>query len=289
MGGYYRFDGTRVPDGDSYFDVVDGVLGKELRPKAAYLTGFYRNMMLTQDFWRYFGENALTGLPDIAVSQTRGKKIWSGGDSNKDWFAGDGGGTPGFLTDVNRYLGAKITNAGYAGSKWAETTGGGAIKRVTDLVAAGKAYDVFTLAWGTNIEMTQQIDENGDPVFDEKGNPVMVPNDGTIEDASSNAEGCSMVSAMRWCIKHLREAFPKSAIGIIIPPPKLTNDGMKARGDLMIAVCELEHVPYVDMRQRLTVADLAEDGVHLAPAGARKYGAAEAELILRICPYGDPL
>ena len=98
-----------------------------------------------------------------------------------------------------------------------------------------------------------------------------------------------MAAAMKWCITQLRTAFPKSAIGIVIPPPKLTNDGMKARGDLMIEVCELLHVPYVDMRQRLTVADLAEDGTHLNPAGARKYGAAEAELILRICPYGEAL
>ena len=33
--GYYRFDGTHVPEGDSYFEAVDGVLGKEVRPKAA--------------------------------------------------------------------------------------------------------------------------------------------------------------------------------------------------------------------------------------------------------------
>ena len=266
--GYYRFDGTHVPEGNSYFDVVDGVLGKELRPKPAYLPGFYRSMMLTPDFWRYFGESALTGLPDIAVPQTRGKSIWVGGDSLHAYAGGDGDATPGFITDYNRNLGANITNAGYAGSKWAETTNGGAIKRVTDLVAAGKPYDVFILAWGTNI------DSGGD---------------GTIEDAPSNAEGCSMAAAMKWCIGQLRTAFPKSAIGIIIPPPKLTNDGMKVRGDLMIEVCELLHVPYVDMRQRLTVEDLAEDGVHLAPAGARKYGAAESELILRICPYGEAL
>lgn len=287
--GYYRFDGTYVPGGDTYFEMVDGILGKELRPKAAYLPGFYRSMMLTPDFWRYFGESALTGLPDIAVPQTRGKSVYICGDSLHAWAAGNGSDTEGFATDWNRHLGANVTNAGYAGSTWTGTTGGGGIQRVTELVAAGKAYDVFVLAWGTNIEMTQMIDENGDPVFDESGNPVMVPNDGTVGDAPSNAEGCSMAAAMKWCIGQLRTAFPKSSIGIIIPPPTYTNGGMKERGDLMIEVCQLLHVPYVDMRERLTVEDLQADGVHLTAGGAAKYGAAEAELILRICPYGEAL
>jgi lysophospholipase L1-like esterase len=266
--GYYRFDGTFVPEGDSYFEVVNGTFGAELRPKADYLPGFYRAMANTPDFWQYFGATAPANLPDVAVLPTRGKSIWIGGDSLHNYAGGDGKTTAGFVTDWNRHLGADVINAGYAGSKWAETTGGGGIKRITDLVAAGKAYDVFVLAWGTN-------DDAG-------GN-------GTIEDAPSNAEGCTMAAAMKWCITQLRTAFPKSAVGLIIPPPKNTNDGMKDRGDLMIEVCRLLHVPYVDMRERLTVADLQADGVHLAPGGANKYGAAEAELILRICPYGEVL
>ena len=263
--GYYRFDGTYVPGGDSYFEMVDGILGKELRPKAAYLPGFYRAMANTADFWRYFGENAITGLPDTAVPQTRGKSVYIGGDSLHAWAGGNGSTTEGFATDWNRHLGANVTNAGYAGSTWTGTTGGGGIQRVTELVAAGKSYDVIVLSYGTNS------DPGGD---------------GAIADEVSNAEGCTMVAAMKWCIGQLRAAFPRSAIGIIIPPPVYTNDGMQERGDLMIEVCQLLHVPYVDMRERLTVEDLQADGVHLAAGGAAKYGAAEAELILRICPYG---
>lgn len=266
--GYYRFDGTFVPEGDSYFEAVDGVLGKEVRPKAAYRTGFYRAMANTPDFWRYFGEVARGNLPNVAVLPTRGKSIWVGGDSLHAYAGGDGDATPGFITDYNRYFGASITNAGYAGSKWAETTNGGAIKRVTDLVAAGKPHDVFVLAWGTN---------------DDAGC------DGTIEDEASNAEGCTMVAAMKWCITQLRAAFPLSAIGIIIPPPKHTNGGMAARGDLMIEVCNLLHVPYTDMRTVLDISQMASDGIHLNQHSASKYGAAEAELILRICPYGEAL
>lgn len=264
----YDINGNIVSSGDSYFEVVGGVLGKELRPKAAYLPGFYRAMSNTPDFWRYFGEVATANLPNVAVPQTRGKSIYIGGDSLHDYAGGDGKTTEGFVTKWNRHFGANVTNAGYAGSKWSETTGGGGIKRVTDLVDAGKPYDVFILAWGTN-------DDTG--------------GDGTIEDEASNAEGCTLVAAMKWCITQLRTAFPKSAIGIIIPPPRFTNEGLNARADLMIRVCEQLHVPYVDMRKVLTIEEMMSDNVHLDSDSALKYGAAEAKLILDICPYGDPL
>lgn len=223
-----------------------------------------RSLLLSKDFRTYFPMYYGNFASPLGVQQTSGKTIYIGGDSLHAWAGGDGSTTEGFVTDWNRHLGANVTNAGYAGSTWTGTTGGGGIQRVTELVAAGKAYDVFVLAWGTNN------DAGGD---------------GTIDDAPSNAEGCTMVAAMKWCIGQLRAAFPRSAIGIIIPPPVYTNDGMQARGDLMIEVCQLLHVPYVDMRQRLTVEDLQADGVHLGAGGAAKYGAAEAELILRICPY----
>lgn len=268
MAGYYRFDGTYVSEGDSYFEVVSGTFGAELQPKAPYRPGFYRAMMLNRDFWTHFGENATASLPDVAVLQTRGKSVYIGGDSLHAYAGGDGEATEGFVTNYNRFLGSHVTNAGYAGSKWSETTGGGGIKRVTDLVAAGVPYDVFVLAWGTNN------DAGGD---------------GTIDDEASSAEGCTMVAAMKWCITQLRTAFPNSAVGVIIPPPKHTDEGMKERGDLMVDVCHLLHVPYVDMREHLTVNDLGADKIHLGTGGAVKYGAAEAELILRICPYGAAL
>ena len=63
---------------------------------------------------------------------------------------------------------------------------------------------------------------------------------------------------------------------------------MKTKGDLMIQVCELLHVPFVDMRQYVSISDLGGDTVHLG-TGAGKYGAAEASLIMRICQYGDTL
>lgn len=251
---------------DSFFEVVSEVTGAKLQPKSEYQSGYYRGMTLNTYFKTFFEENFPQFAPKLAVLRTKGKSIYIGGDSLHAYSGGDGKSTNGFVTKWNRYLGFKtVKNDGYAGSTWTGTTDGGAIKRVTDLVANGTAYDVIILAWGTNEDTAN----------------------GTIDDEASN-DGSSMVGAMKWCINQLRTTFRYSTIGIIIPPPKNTNDGMKEKGDLMIEVCKLLHVPYVDMREYLSMDDMSSDGVHLG-YGANKYGAAEAKLILDICPYGEPL
>lgn len=230
--------------------------------------GFGKGTAENTHFLSYLKNRIDDATPLYYKPQTYGKSLYLGGDSLHNYSGGNGFDDMGFATKYNKYLGfAKVTNAGYAGSTWSGTTGGGGIKRVTDLVTAGVPYDVFILAWGTNN------DTGGD---------------GTIDDTASNADGCTMVAAMKWCITQLRTTFRYSAIGVIIPPPKNSNEGMKTRGDLMISVCEQLHVPYVDMRKYLSMDDMSSDGVHLG-YGADKYGTAEAKLILEICPYGVPL
>ena len=227
-----------------------------------------RNLILSSDFKTYFPMYYENFASPLGKRHTQGKKLYIGGDSLHDYSGGNGFTTDGFVTRYNKYLGfSVITQNGYAGSTWSGNGGGGGIKRVTDLVADGTIYDVIILAWGTNN------DEGGD---------------GTIDDIASNESGCTMVAAMKWCITQLRNTFKKTAIGVIIPPPKNTNDGMKEKGDLMIQVCEQMHVPYADMRKYLSIDDMSSDGVHLG-YGKNKYGAVEAKLILDICPYGDPL
>lgn len=266
MANIYDGNGNIIAN-DSYFEVVSSAVGNQLQPKSEYQSNYYRAMMLNEYFKTFFNENYSLFANYLGVQHTKGKSLYIGGDSLHNYSGGDGFASAGFVTDYNKYLGFKtVVNHGYAGSTWTGTDGGGAIKRVTDLVANAIPYDTFILAWGTNDDTSN----------------------GTIDDEANN-DGSSMVGAMKWCITQLRTTFPKSAIGIIIPPPKNTNDGMKEKGDLMIQVCEQMRVPYVDMRMYLSMSDISSDLVHLGTGGVVKYGSAEAKLILDICPYGEPL
>ena len=272
-GKYNRLNPTHISAFDS--SVLDNPLieigtntEEFLRMKDEYLDGYYKNMFSHDKFKEIFKNYYAQMAPKIGIYQTCGKAIYIGGDSLHDYAGGDGVSAPGFVTTWNQYLGFSVVkNDGYAGSTWSELTGGGGLKRAKDLISNGTVYDVIILAWGTN-------DDTG-------GN-------GTIDDPASDAEGATMVAVMKWIITNLRNTFKSTAIGVIIPPPKNTEDGMEVRGDLMIQVCELLHVPYVDMREYISISDLGSDTVHLG-TGAGKYGAAEASLILRICHYGDTL
>ena len=272
-GKYNRLNPTHISAFDS--SVLDNPLieigtntEEFLRMKDEYLDGYYKNMFSHDKFKEIFKNYYAQMAPKIGIYQTCGKAIYIGGDSLHDYAGGDGVSAPGFVTTWNQYLGFSVVkNDGYAGSTWSELTGGGGLKRAKDLISNGTVYDVIILAWGTN-------DDTG-------GN-------GTIDDPASDAEGATMVAVMKWIITNLRNTFKSTAIGVIIPPPKNTEDGMDNRGDLMVQVCELLHVPYVDMREYISISDLGGDTVHLG-TGAGKYGAAEASLILRICHYGDTL
>lgn len=250
------------------FSVDSSSSDGQLQTKTPYTSGFMRFIAENSEFQSYISDKINSFLPLTAKKQTYGKSIYIGGDSLHQYAGGDGKTTEGFVTNWNKYLGfSNVKNDGYAGSTWTQLTGGGGLKRAKDLISNGTVYDVIILAWGTN-------DDTG-------GN-------GTIEDEASDTEGATMVAAMKWIITNLRSTFKSTAIGVIIPPPKGTEDGMKTRGDLMIQVCEVLHVPYVDMREYISISDLGSDTVHLGE-GAGKYGAAEASLILRICQYGDTL
>lgn len=272
-GKYNRLNPTYISAFDS--SVLDNPLieigtntEEFLRMKDEYLDGYYKNMFSHDKFKEIFKNYYAQMAPKIGIYQTCGKAIYIGGDSLHDYAGGDGVSDPGFVTTWNQYLGFSVVkNDGYAGSTWSELTGGGGLKRSKDLISSGIIYDVIILAWGTN-------DDTG-------GN-------GTIDDPASDSEGCTMVAAMKWIITNLRNTFKSTAIGVVIPPPKNAEDGMEIRGDLMVQVCELLHVPYVDMREYISISDLGSDTVHLG-TGAGKYGAAEASLILRICQYGDTL
>lgn len=226
-----------------------------------------KNLILSSDFKTYFPMYYENFASPLGKRHTQGKTLYIGGDSLHAYSGGNGFTTDGFVTNYNKYLGfLNIAQNGHAGSTWTGTDGGGAIKRVTDLVADGIIYDVIILAWGTNSDASI----------------------GTVDDEASNTS-TTTCGAMKWCIEQLRTAFPNSAIGVIIPPPS-SNQGtsLDEKANAMIEVCEKMNVPYKDMRKYVLTSDLS-DGTHLNAGGSRKYGAAEANLILDICPYGEPL
>lgn len=226
-----------------------------------------RDLILSSGFKTYFPMYYENYASPLGKRHTQGKSLYIGGDSLHAYAGGNGFTTGGFVTDYNEYLGfSQIAQNGYAGATWTGTDGGGAIKRVTDLVADGTVYDVIILAWGTNSDASI----------------------GTVGDEASNTS-TTTCGAMKWCIEQLRTTFPNTAVGVIIPPPS-SNQGtsLDEKANTMIEVCESMNVPYVDMRKYISTGDLS-DGTHLSTSGSKKYGAAEAKLILDICLYSDTL
>lgn len=248
-------DITQIPDGSALNSV-----------KANNLEGFGKGTAENKYFLKYFKEQADKAIPDHYRPQTYGKSLYVAGDSLHAYSGGNGFEGSGFISNYNKHLGFKtVKNDGYAGATMSGTGTGGGVQRAKALIEAGIPYDVFIFAYGTND------DTNGL---------------GTASDSASDT-ALTLAGGMKWIIENLRTAFPKSAIGFVILPPS-SNADKTEKHDLMIEVCEAENIPYVDMFLHVSKADLS-DGTHLGIGGSKKYGSAEAKLILDICPYGEPL
>ena len=248
-------DITQIPTGEALVEVV-----------ADNAEGFAKGTARNDYFLKHLKEVIDGATPLYYRPQTHGKSLYVAGDSLHAYAGGNGFDDPGFISTYNKYLGfAKVSNVGYAGATMSGTGTGGGIYRAKELIAAGTPYDVIIFAFGTND------DTNGL---------------GTATDVASDT-ALTLAGSMKWIIQNLRTAFPKSAIGFVILPPSSNADKTEKR-KLMIEVCEAENVPCVDMFNYVSKADLS-DGTHLGAGGGVKYGAAEAKLILDICPYGEPL
>lgn len=248
-------DITQIPDGAALKAIT-----------ALNEDGFGKGTVENAYFQRYLREQVDKFMPSHYKPQTYGKSLFVAGDSLHAYAGGNGFDAPGFISTYNKYLGfTKVTNAGYAGATMSGTGTGGGIHRAKKLIEDGEPYDVIIFAYGTNH------DTNGL---------------GTATDAASDT-ALTLAGSMKWIIQNLRTAFPKTAIGFVILPPS-GNADQSAKRQLMIEVCEAENVPYVDMFNHVSKGDLS-DGTHLGAGGGIKYGAAEAKLILDICPYCDPL
>lgn len=197
-----------------------------------------------------------------------GKKMVMFGDSLTAYAGGDGRTGEGFLTQINKYLQMDaISNMGYAGSTWSGSGTGDCPARINKLVSEGTNYDVIVLAWGTNSDT----------------------NNGTIDDVAS--ESGSMVAVMKWAINTIRSNFPDAGLGILIPPEGVSGMNGDTKADLMIDVCKLMRVPYLDMyyggniiQNNDVTGGLGSDQVHLYRYGRDRYASALLPFVQRLCP-----
>lgn len=246
---------VRIPKGDSLMKVLPD-----------NLEGFGKGTAENEYFQQYLKEIADKVIPKYYRPHTYEKALYIAGDSLHAYAGGNGFDVGGFITDYNKYLGFKtVVNDGYAGQTMSGTGTGGGVQRAKALIEAGTPYDVFIFAYGTND------DTNGL---------------GAVSDDASDT-ALTLVGGMKWIIENMRTVFPKSAIGFVILPPSSNKDQSEKR-TLMIDVCEAENIPYIDMFLYVSKSDLS-DGTHLGSGGMVKYCAAEAKLILDICPYGETL
>ena len=246
---------TQIPTGEALAEVVSD-----------NAEGFAKGTAQNDYFLKYLKEVIDGAMPVYYRPQTFGKSLFVGGDSLHAYAGGNGFDAPGFISTYNKHLGFKtVRNASWAGQTMSGTTAGGGVYYAKELITNGKPYDVLIFAYGSNR------DANGL---------------GTATDAASDT-ALTLAGSMKWIIENLRAAFPKSAIGFMTPPPSSNSDNAPAR-ELIKEICEIEHIPYADLFYNVAFSDLS-DGSHLGAGGGIKYGAAEAKLILDICPYGDPL
>lgn len=219
-------------------------------------------------FETYLSKLGVSAFPLALRKHTFGRKYIAYGDSLLQYSGDDGKIGCGFLTQINKYLGMEIINSGYAGSNWTGTGAGDAPTKIQELLDAGIYYDVVTLGWGTNSD----------------------ENNGTIEDAPSKTG--SMVSVMKWAINSIRQAYPFTGLGIIIPPEGVSGMYGGEKANLMIEVCKLMRVPYLDLFYGANIIQnnditggLSVDQVHLSMYGMNRYASALGKFIERICPY----
>lgn len=224
-------------------------------------------------FETYLASLGHEAFPVVMGRHTHGKTLMWYGDSLGAYAGGDGRTGNGFLTQINKYLGMRMENRGYAGSNWTSTYAGDAPTRVQEMLDAGVAYDVILLAWGTNADAEL----------------------GTVEDAP--AKDGSMCAVMKWAVQSIRAAYPNAGVGIIIPPPGSGGGCSEEKANLMIECCRHAsmHVPYLDMwHEGYIVGDVSiSDGsnglgyqdVHLSAAGRNRYASALMPFVERVCPF----
>lgn len=246
-------------------------------------------------FETYLASLSHGAFPAVMGRHTHGKTLLWYGDSLGAYVGGDGRTGEGFLTQINKYLGMEMQNRAVPGANWTSTNAGDCPTKVQALIDEGVAYDVILMAWGTNPDKKVKLDDQGNPVTDADGNPIMVDNFGTAQDAP--AKDGSMCAVMKWAVQSIRAAYPNTGVGIVIPPPGSGGMGCsEEKANLMIECCRSAdlHVPYLDMWHEgyIVGSSSIKDGsnglgyqdVHLSLPGRNRYASALMPFVERICP-----
>lgn len=227
-----------------------------------YAEGFVDEFFNEEAVVSSFKEKAGDILPDYSTQNTHGKHWWHIGDSNSSWYGGsviDNSEDMGFLVQACRKNGiSKLTNKSMAGASWAYRAGyedslnaQSGVARVEELLTSGENPDIITIMLGTNSD---------DAI-------------GTMNDAVTNKY--TTYSAVKYCMEYLLQAFPTSAIGVILPMQRAEgNTQQEEKNNAIKEVCDYYAIPTLDLYHtgqivpdtKLTAYDDGHEGVKYTDA-----------------------
>lgn len=227
-----------------------------------YAEGFVQEFFKEDSVVESFKDNADEILPDYATQNAHGKHWWHIGDSNSAWYGGSVMDSPddmGFLVQAARKNGiSKLTNRSMAGASWAyradyedSLNAQSGIARVEELLASGETPDIITIMLGTNSD---------DAI-------------GTMNDAVTNKY--TTYSAVKYCMEFLLQAFPTSAIGVMLPMQRAEGNTQQAeKNNAIKEVCEYYAIPTLDLYHtgqivpdsKLTAYDDGHEGIKYTDA-----------------------
>ena len=138
-------------------------------------------------------------------------------------------------------MGINITNLGRAGETWEiskpsdgstadikNVTGTSAIGRVNKIVADNIGYDYILFFMGANTK-----------------------DNGTLQSLSTDPY--TMCGAMKYCLETIMRTFPKTIIGVILPPMRVEDSHniegkstMETKGEMMKTIANYYSVPVFD-------------------------------------------
>lgn len=186
-------------------------------------------------------KNIISEIAQIKSTETEEpKRLACIGDSLTNWGGGDNSNN-GFLKPIYEKLGINITNLGLAGETWEiskpsdgstvdikNVTGTSAIGRVNKIVSDNIGYDYILFLMGTNTK-----------------------NNGTLQ--SPSTDPYTMCGAMKYCLETIMSKFPKTIIGVILPPMRVEDthniegkSTMETKGEMIKTIANYYSVPVFD-------------------------------------------